>query len=62
MGGCRPPRLQRIRTLVAERRPSSATARLLLFAANGFDRNLVNAADTRHDVELIDLERMYRAD
>ena len=55
-------RLQRIRTLVAEKRPSAATARLLLFSASGFDRNLINEVDTRHDVELIDLERIYRGE
>lgn len=53
-------RLERIRTLVAEKRPSAATARLLLFSASGFDRHLINEVDTRLDVELIDLERIYR--
>lgn len=52
-------RLDHIRALVSVRHPDGATARLLLFAANGFDRGLVNAAARRGDVELIDLARMY---
>ncbi len=52
-------RLERVRDLVAQKRPSAASAKLLLFSASGFDRNLVNDAHTRRDVELIDLERIY---
>ena len=52
-------RLDHIRTLLAAKHPSAATARLLLFSAAGFDRNLTNQAAARDDVELIDLERIY---
>ncbi len=33
--------------------------RLLLFSRHGFSRGLHAAADSRHDVELVDLERLY---
>jgi DNA-binding transcriptional ArsR family regulator len=52
-------RLEKVRTLISGRHPDAATAKLLLFSANGFDRNLVRAADPRPDVELIDLDRLY---
>ncbi|MGH9001316.1 MAG: AAA family ATPase [Acidimicrobiia bacterium] len=52
-------RLERLRTLIGARRPDALTAKLLLFCAGGFDRNLVRAAATRADVELIDLDRLY---
>ena len=55
-------RLDRIRGIVSEKHPSATSARVMLFAANGFDRALVSAAAVRSDVELIDLERMYRGD
>jgi uncharacterized protein len=51
-------RLESIRALIATRR-SAATAKLLLFSANGFDRNLTALAETRRDIELIDLARLY---
>lgn len=44
---------------LSARPPSASSARLLLFSANGFERNLVAAAKERKDVELIDLRRMY---
>jgi uncharacterized protein len=50
-------RLEHIRSLLP-----SATDRqsaLLLFSANGFDRNLVRSASTRSDIELIDIARLY---
>jgi AAA+ ATPase superfamily predicted ATPase len=52
-------RLERVRGLVADKRPSAASAKLLLFSASGFDHNLINDAQQRHDVELIDLVRIY---
>jgi uncharacterized protein len=51
-------RLENIRDLIGQRRPAE-TAKLLLFSANGFDRNLTALADARPDVELIDLPRLY---
>jgi uncharacterized protein len=51
-------RLEAIRELVAQRR-AAAGAKLLLFSAYGFDRNLAVLARSRPDVELIDLDRMY---
>jgi AAA+ ATPase superfamily predicted ATPase len=55
-------RLERIRDLAAKKTPSAASARLLLFSANGFDTNLTRTAAGRDDVELIDIERLYRGD
>lgn len=52
-------RLERIRNLVAAKQPSAESARLLLFSAMGFERNLTNHVMARDDVELIDLERIY---
>jgi len=52
-------RLEKIRTLISARHPDAATAKLLLFSAHGFDRNLVRAAAPRPEVELIDLNRLY---
>jgi len=55
-------RLDRIRALVSVKHPSAEAARLLLFSASGFDRALSAQARSRDDVELIDLERIYRGD
>ena len=55
-------RLEHIRTIVAAQRPSASSARLLLFSANGFDRNTTAGARGRQDVELIDLRRLYVGD
>lgn len=55
-------RLDRIRMLLADRGAAPATTKLLLFSANGFDRNLTQASVGRDDVELIDLDRMYSGD
>lgn len=52
-------RLEHLRALVAEKHPSAATAKLLLFSAHGFDRTLGAAAAQRPDLELIDIERLY---
>jgi uncharacterized protein len=50
-------RLEHIRSLL----PSleDRKARLLLFSANGFDRNLTKLSSTRADVELISTDRLY---
>jgi hypothetical protein len=54
-------RLERIRALVEAKHGRSASgAKLLLFSAEGFDRQLHDTATGRSDVELIDLDRMYR--
>jgi AAA+ ATPase superfamily predicted ATPase len=55
-------RLERIRTLLVARGAAPTATKLLLFSANGFDRNLTQAAASREDVELIDLDRLYNGD
>jgi uncharacterized protein len=50
-------RLEHIRSLLPS--PEARTARLLLFSANGFERNLAKLSSTRADVELIDVDRLY---
>lgn len=52
-------RLDAIRELLVARDLAPSSAKLLLFSAMGFDRNLTNAAADRPDVELIGLDRMY---
>ncbi|MGH3318732.1 MAG: AAA family ATPase [Streptosporangiaceae bacterium] len=52
-------RLDHLRALL----PSAVVRRppkLLLFASSGFTRELRTAARSRHDVELVDLDRLYR--
>lgn len=53
-------RLDGMRELISKKQPSAASARLLLFSASGFERNLRSDVASRSDVELIDLERLYR--
>ena len=55
-------RLRHLRDLVGVKHPSAQSARLLLFSASGFERNLANEANGRDDVELVDLERIYSGD
>jgi AAA+ ATPase superfamily predicted ATPase len=55
-------RLERIRSLVAAKDSSAETARLLLFSASGFETNLTRTAASRDDVDLIDIERIYRGE
>ena len=50
-------RLERSRELV--RRAGAVTARLLLFSTSGFDRTVRAEAQRRHDLELVDLDRLY---
>ncbi len=53
-------RLEGIRALLVDRGKAPPTTKLLLFSATGFDRNLLAAGVARDDVELVDLDRMYR--
>lgn len=53
-------RLDGLRELIAAKQPSAATSRLLLFSASGFERNLTATASERADVELIDIDRIYK--
>ncbi len=43
-------------------RADAAGAKLLLFSLTGFDTDVVEAARSRSDIELVDLERMYEGD
>lgn len=52
-------RLDGIRTLLAGSGHDVAGTRLLLFSRSGFTHELIAAARTRPDVELVDLERLY---
>jgi hypothetical protein len=52
-------RLDRMRDLLLRRGVDAAHARLLLFGRSGFSPDLVDVATSRHDVELIDLDRLY---
>lgn len=54
-------RLERLREVLAPRAVVDDT-RLLLFARGGFEAELAAEARRRHDVELIDLERLYGGD
>jgi hypothetical protein len=53
-------RLARSPTLLIERGQAQLSTKLLIFSAAGFDRRLLAAGDDRDDVELVDLDRMYR--
>lgn len=55
-------RLEHIRELVGAKEPTATSARLLLFSANGFERNLIEHAKRRDDIDLIDLKRIYSGD
>lgn len=55
-------RLERARDLLGRRAPIDSDVKLLVFSANGFDRELQATARQRGDVELVDLERLYRGD
>lgn len=59
MGPAELRRLEHIRSLVTSRGRDADGARLLLFAANGFDPALTAEAGSRDDVELIGLDRLY---
>jgi hypothetical protein len=52
-------RLDHVRSVVAQKHPTALDARLMLFSASGFDRNLEREAAARGDVELVDLGRLY---
>ncbi len=53
-------RLEHLRRLLAAEGADCEQARLLLFGRSGFDHNLQSTAALRSDVELIDLDRLYR--
>ncbi len=53
-------RLEHVRSLLVTRGRDAKGAKLLAFSASGFDRALTNEARGRADVELIDLDRLYR--
>lgn len=53
-------RLERMRELLEADGAPCANASLLLFGRAGFDAGLRDVADGRDDVELVDLDRMYR--
>lgn len=55
-------RLERLRALLLADGADCAQAKLLLFGRSGFDPELSAAAAVRSDVELIDLERIYRGE
>ncbi|SFC58328.1 ATP-binding protein [Streptomyces aidingensis] len=52
-------RLDRVRDLLSSRGAQVSDVRLLLFGRSGFDQHLQQAAAARHDVELVDLERLW---
>lgn len=52
-------RLDELREVIAKKRPSTNSSKLLLFSTSDFDSNLRTAADDRADVELIDIDRLY---
>lgn len=52
-------RLEHIRGLLTIRGRDADGAKLLVFSASGFDNALTEAAASRADVELIDLDRLY---
>lgn len=54
-------KLERGRTILGEKADVRG-ARLLLFSRSGFDREVEDLAMTRDDVDLIDLDRLYRGD
>ena len=54
-------KLERGRAILGEK-ADARSARLLLFSRSGFDRDVLDLAKTRDDVDLIDLERLYRGD
>ncbi len=54
-------RLDRLRGLLVARADVSRT-RLLLFGRSGFAPDVLDAAERRSDVELVDLERLYEGD
>ena len=53
-------RLEELRELIAKKQPAAAEGKLLLFSASGFESNLKTAAGKRTDVELIDIDRLYK--
>lgn len=54
-------KLERGRAILGERARVDRT-KLLLFSRSGFEREVINHAAGRDDVELVDIERIYRGD
>lgn len=54
-------KLERSRAILGEK-AAVGGARLLLFSRSGFESELRKAASTRDDIELIDLNRLYRGE
>lgn len=52
-------RLESIRDLLIAGRTATPQTKMMIFSANGFERNLMDLAKARADVELVDLERLY---
>jgi DNA-binding transcriptional ArsR family regulator len=55
-------RLEHARDLLGHRTAIDPEAKLVVFSASGFDRELQATAHRRRDVELVDLERLYRGE
>jgi uncharacterized protein len=51
-------RLERLRGLLASRIDTTGT-KLLLFSSSGFERDVIEKANGRSDIEVVDLQRMY---
>jgi hypothetical protein len=54
-------KLERGKAILGERADVD-DAKLLLFSRSGFERELVELAEKRGDIELVDIERLYRGD
>lgn len=54
-------RLEHLRGLLTSR-TDAAGAKLLLFSLTGFERDVIEKANGRSDIELVDLQRMYEGD
>jgi len=52
-------RLEHVRGLLVGRGVDAAEAKLLLFGRSGFDPGLTATAAARHDVQLVDLDRLW---
>ena len=52
-------KLERGKAILGERAEVNS-AKLLLFSRSGFERDLLDLAAQRDDVELVDIERLYR--
>ncbi len=55
-------RLEHIRSLLVARGVNASDAKLALFGLGGFDRALTELERRRHDIVLVDLDRLYEGD